>query len=160
MKDKVSERDGAVVFGECMASSVDEPGVGVGNGKLLCSAAWTESLGALPTQSRPHQLPRMIHIHVHSRVCTCVCLHSACTCVGVSVPGCSCGHGGCEAVSSAHLLRHTSPQRRSRSSLGHSVQKTRTRSLSCFPALSFEQRLGPSSPCGAAAGWACENLPW
>lgn len=44
MKDKVLELNGAVVFEEGTAFSVDGPGVGTGNGKLPCSVARAESL--------------------------------------------------------------------------------------------------------------------
>lgn len=64
----------------------------------------------------------------------------------------------CRAVSSARLLRNASPQQRPHASLGLSVQRTLMHPLSFFPALSFEQRPGPTSLHRAAAGRACENF--
>jgi len=117
MKDKVLELDGAVVFGECMASSADEPGVGMGNVRLPCSAAWTESLRvppcavtASPTPSYGPYICPLVRVHVYSFVqfvCMCVrgciCGHVHVGRVYVHVCACICGRVCVWRVGSYHL---------------------------------------------------------
>ena len=113
VKDSVLQMLGPLVFGECMASSGNELGWGMGayrflgvdlkpEGPSLCSHGLTNSLGQ-PT----------VPTHVGVCMSVCVCTVCACVylCVRASMDLCMQGMGAvCRWGSSVPSPRHKSPQ--------------------------------------------------